>query len=116
MPPGKVSFMRMFQIPLLLFAGELSAVLVDFTDIDLFDMKITFDLNLSPYLEIMLPKKASLLRTSSNSVSIVCGVLCQVWYLIVSISELCLLTYLLTLTDYTEIYLGVLKIAVDPNP
>ena len=51
-------------------------MMVDFTDIDLLDLKITFDLNLFTLptdLEIMVPRKASLLRTSSNYVSVVCG-------------------------------------------
>ena len=52
------------------FIGELTAVLEDFRDIDLGDLKITFDLNcltLPTDLEISPPKKPSFMRMFSNS-------------------------------------------------
>ena len=54
----------------LFFIDDLQAVLEEFTDLDLGDLKITFDLNcltLPVDLETLPPKKPSFMRMFSNS-------------------------------------------------
>lgn len=59
-----------FFANLLLFSDELTAVLAEFTELDLGDLKITLDLNcltLPVDLESLPPKKPSFMRMFSNS-------------------------------------------------